>query len=205
MTSPIEPAPSRGTAEPNAAAGVATPIASQRFVPIGPTTAVRRGRSPVDLLLIGAAVLAIGGVAFAVGRMTAPATAATFPGGGQFVPGRLAGPDASLAPGETPAAGGPQVGGPGLGGPGGLIRGGMSLTGTVTSVGSDSVTMTLESGEEVTVALDDATEYRTASEATVDALSVGSTVDIAVGLDGLAPGGAGDTPTLTADDVTVVP
>jgi hypothetical protein len=182
----------------------ATPAATQPVVAV-PSAPARRGRSPLDLLLVGAAILAIGGVAFAVGRTTAPQTAAAFPSGGQFVPGGLADPGASLAPGQTPAAGGPQVGGPGLGGPGGLARGGMSVTGTVTSVDGDSLTITLESGEAVTVTLDDATEYRTAADATADDVTVGATVDINLGFDGMAPGGTGDTPAFTADDVTVVP
>lgn len=188
MTSPNEPTP---------------------VVPVIATTSARRGRNPLDLLLVGAAVLAIGGVAFAVGRMTAPPATAAFPGGGQFTPGGVV-PGASLAPGQSPGAGGPGAGGPGAGGPGaggpgGFNLGGMSMTGTVTSVDADSLTLTLESGEEVTIALDDATDYWTADDATAADISVGATVDVGVGLDGLAPGGAGDAPAFTADDVTVVP
>jgi hypothetical protein len=67
------------------------------------------------------------------------------------------------------------------------------------------MTVTLESGEEIAIALDEATQYRTSAAATAGDVTVGATVDVGVALDGLAPGGAGEPPAFTADDVTVVP
>ena len=83
----------------------------------------------LNLLLIGAAILAVGGVAFAIGRSTAPASA--FPGVGGLNGGPIVRSDGSFAPGA--------------GGPGGFaLDGGLAIDGTVTSVDADSVTLTLD-------------------------------------------------------------
>lgn len=182
--------------------------------PIGPLVADRalRRSSPrwVDVLLVAAVALAIGGVAFAIGRQTAPQAlpgGAMLPGltdgGGIVVPGASmapTGPDASGAPGRGPMGGGPgavPLGGAGMG---------LALRGEVVAVGEGSITIRLESGEEQTLALDGATEFRQAAETSAETVAVGATVDIRAGLQPPTAGGGGGTqPALTASTVTVAP
>jgi hypothetical protein len=147
----------------------------------------------LNVLLIGAAILAIGGVAFAVGRSTAPASA--FPGVGNLTDGPIVQPGASFAPG----AGGPR---------GFAADGGLAIDGTVTAVDADSLTLTLENGDQMTLALDGDTTYHEATDATPAVVAVGD--DVSVKVDGggriqSSNGGNGGstTPDLTAGDVTV--
>lgn len=172
---------------------------TQPVVPVTPMTAVpapstrSKGGGWTNLVLVGALALAIGGVAFAVGRSTAPAAAANTNG---FAPGAF-GPQGSFTPGE---------GGPNAGGPGFLGGGGLTIDGTVASVDGTSMTITLESGETVTVTLDDTTTYHSAVEASSEDVAVGD--DVAVrssggGRFGLGPN-ASSAPSLTASDVTVI-
>ncbi len=93
----------------------------------------RRGRASSGLVLVGAMLVAIAGVAFAAGRTTAPASTASTAGG--FGNG-AAGPRAS---GDVGQAGG---------------GGSISLSGTVVDVTSDHLTLELASGQTVQVALD---------------------------------------------------
>ncbi len=93
MSVPPEPIPPDATpvTEPVPAAG---PLAAA-----SPAGRAPRSRSRIDLALILAGMIAIGGAGFAVGRMTAPATAATAnqdcgPGGG----GNQAGPSGQPEP-----------------------------------------------------------------------------------------------------------
>jgi hypothetical protein len=115
----------------------------------------------LNVVLGIALVVAVGGVAFAVGRATAPATTATgrtgFGGnGGGF------GPNASGAPGGGFA--------------GGFGAGGVSIQGTVTAVGADSITLTLAGGQTVTIPTDAQTTYRQSTATTAAAVTSGSTV-----------------------------
>jgi hypothetical protein len=81
-----------------------------------------RRRTDRSWLVLGlAAIVAVGGITFALGRASAPANAATGPGNGAF-PGA---PAASFDPGASFA--------PGAGGPGG-VGGSVTLSGTVTAV-----------------------------------------------------------------------
>lgn len=178
----------------------ATPI-----TPVAPVVVTTRPkRSWVDWLLGAALVLAIGGVAFAVGRSTAPVAAAvTFPGGALPNGGFVVGPDASLDPNASfaPGAGGPA------GRPGFLGAGGLAIDGTVTAIDDTSLTLTLTSGETMTFDLDDTTTYHEAASANADAVAVGDDVSVRVSGGGL-PGGNGGaggagTPSLTASDVTI--
>lgn len=176
------------SAAPAAPAGQVAPVA-----PVAPVVAVAPRAKPggvLNLLLIGAAILAIGGVAFAVGRSTAPASA--FPGVGGFTEGPIVRSDGSFAPG----AGGPR---------GFVSDGGLAIEGTVTSVDADSITLTLENGEEMTFALDGDTTYHEATDAAATDVVVGD--DVSVKIDGAgriqsSNGGATD-PELTAGDITV--
>jgi Domain of unknown function (DUF5666) len=144
----------------------------------------------LNLLLIGAAILAVGGVAFAIGRTTAPASA--FPGVGRVTDGgTVLPPDGSFAPGA--------------GGPAGLVLGGtLAVDGTVKSIDADSVTLTLENGEDITFELDASTTYRAATDASAADVAVGDQVSVKVAGGGrLELGEDGAAPDLRADDVTV--
>jgi hypothetical protein len=185
------------TTEPTSSETVFTPT------PVVPVPRRKRAGRLLDLALAGAAVLAIAGVAFAVGRTTAPATTAP----AAFQQGTFVRPNGSFAPGA--------------GGPGGFALGGrLAVDGTVTAVTADSVTVKTANGQEVTVTLNGSTAYHQATSATASDVAVGSTVTVRVdggfrgngngnGGSGNANGGqsgqdgTGQTPRLTASDVTV--
>ena len=162
--------------------------------PVAPVVTVpNRARSGgiLNMLLIGALAIAIGGVAFAIGRSTAPVS--TFPPAGAITGGGPIGrTDGSFAPGG--------------GGPGGFALGGqIALDGTVTSIDADSLTLTLRNGEEMTFTLDAATTYREATDAAAAEVAVGDEVSVTVaGAGRVVQGGSGEAPGLTAGDVTVV-
>jgi hypothetical protein len=164
----------------------------------------------VNVLLGLALVVAVGGVAFAVGRGTAPATAdlrTGFTGNGQGGPGgQFVGPDASGAPGRGQ-----------LGGPGGL-GGAPSIQGTVVAMDATSITIKTDAGTIVTLALNGDTTYHTRASASPSSMTPGSTV--IVQLDGRAFGNGQGRPTAsdkpaasgapstrlgTAGSVTLVP
>jgi hypothetical protein len=173
---------------PSPAPAPSTPVA-----PVAPVVAIAprpKSGGLLNLLLIGAAILAIGGVAFAVGRSTAPASA--FPGVGDFTQGPIVRTDGSFAPG----AGGPR---------GFVSDGGLAIDGTVTSVDADSITLTLENGDQMTFAVDDDTTYHEATEATPADVAIGDEASVKVDGGGrIQSGNGGSTiPDLTADDVTV--
>jgi hypothetical protein len=156
---------------------------------VPPTVKAKRGSNLLNALLGLALAFAVGGVAFAVGRMTAPQTAAFpngGPGGGNF-PG---GPGASFGPG-----GGGNFPGGGLFGGGGL-----TLEGTVESVSGDTLTILTADGQTVEVSLPPETTYHTQGSASSADVTSGSTVRVRV--DPQAGQGAAQ---LTASDVTIVP
>jgi len=172
----------------------ALPLAS---VIAKPKSSSGRGTS---LLLVLAGAVAIGGIAFAAGRLTAPAAATTagrfgdgqFPGGGQGLPGN----------------------GQGLPGQGGGFAD-ISLAGTVDAVSADSITVMLASGTSITIPLDAKTTYHAATAATARDVTVGSMVRVTPGgrtanprasLDpNASPGpGAGGVSFGAATDVTVI-
>ncbi len=176
------------TMEPAAAAPTDIPGPGPApVVPVGPR---RRSGGVLNLLLIGAAILAIGGVAFAVGRSTAPTSPV-----GRF--GGTANGGTGVRPGGSFAPGGGGQGGFGLGG-------GIALDGTVTAMDAGSLTLTLGNGQQVTVKLDSTTAYRQATAATPTDVAVGDNVSVKVS-GGRGAGGAGGAtpPDLTASDVTV--
>jgi hypothetical protein len=159
-----------------------------------PTPAAGRRRSSrlIDVALIGAAVLAIGGVAFAAGRATAPPAAAAnaftprggtfFRAGGSFDPGSGQGPRFGFGGGE-----------------------GLSIDGTVTAIDADSVTIKTADGQERIIELDASTAYHQATDAAASDVAVGDDVSVKVsggGGQGAAPGASG-APRLSASDVTL--
>lgn len=187
QTRPVAP-PSTEPVAPTDRVGAATPT-----TPVAPVVALApRAKSGgvLNLLLIGAAILAVGGVTFAIGRATAPPS--TQPRTGGFTGGPAVRADGSFAPGA--------------GGPRGLVTdGGLAIDGTVTSVDADSITLTLENGEEMTFVLDGDTTFREATDATAADVAVGDKVSVKADAGGRVRGGDGGSTTadLTAGDVTV--
>ena len=180
-------------------------FATQPVVPTAPTLQIPRRRSSgawLNVVLVLAAIVAVGGVAFAVGRNTAPVAAAAVRGPGAFGAGNF--PGGSFAPG---ASGAPDFGAGGFRGGGGA-GGGFSLSGTVQSVTGDTLTITTASGQTVEFSVGSGTTYDTKTPATASAVKAGSKVevqlDFAAGrrpFASAAPSG----PIGTATTVTVVP
>ena len=198
------------------------PVYSAPPQPVVPTPVVPANQTPkrrssrvLDIALALAAVLAIGGVAFAVGRATAPAPAQAargFNGNGGFF--RNGGS-------FDPNAGGGNGGGPRFefGGGGGAL----AVDGTVTAVSADSITIKRADGQEVTFSLSGTTSYHQATTGAASDVAVGDDVSVKVTPDGRFLGGgqnggqggqnggqggqggatASGAPTLSASDVTV--
>jgi hypothetical protein len=164
----------------------------------------KRDSSTMILLLI-AGMVAIGGVAFAAGRLTAsPAAAAAASnrlgvgnGGGGFT-------RPSLAPGETFNAGA-FGGGLGRGGAGGLSGG---VTGTVQSIDGSTLTLMLSTGSTVTIDLSGSTTYHNETAGSSSDVKVGSKVQVQINTAAAASGtpnpSASGERTLTASDILVV-
>jgi hypothetical protein len=136
--------------------------------PVGPAAVRSRsggGGLLVNVLLGIAVVVAVGGVAFAVGRATAP-TAAAATTNGRFGNGGFSAPNASGAPD------GGFVGPGGLGG----ANGGTTIEGTVTAISADSITLQLANGQTVRIPIDAGTTYHQRETATAADVTNGSTV-----------------------------
>jgi hypothetical protein len=143
----------------------------------------------LDAALVVAAALAIGGVAFGIGRATAPAAA--FTGAGiDFPGGQVVSPNGSLDPN-----GGPRVG----------LSGGPTIDGTVTAIDGDRLTVKLADGTEMIFTLDSATAYHQATDASASDVTVGDDVSVKVKGGGRVVAGADPSaaPKLSASDVTV--
>ena len=118
-TEPVTPAVSPSPA----------PAVSPAPAPVVAVAPRAKSAGVLNLLLVGAAVVAVGGVAFAIGRTTAPASA--FPGGLVTNGGPIVRTEGSFKPGA--------------GGPGGVaLSGAFTMDGTVKSIDADSVTLTLD-------------------------------------------------------------
>lgn len=217
------PEPSDDRTEP-------VPTLQPAFQPVAPEPApgpapvpaepVRRGSSGSSRLLnlaLGlAVVVATAGIAFAVGRATAPATVATAGISGRI--GAGVGPGASFDPsgndrdpGGLPGSadqpggsGGRGTGGRGLGG----FGGGLTITGTVDSMSAESITIKTESGQTVTVGLDGSTTYHQQADAAASDVTPGTTVQLQI-TGGFRPGqnsaSGASVPLGTAGSVTIVP
>lgn len=182
---------------PAAAESVAFP--TQPVVPTVPMANIPRRKSPVgwlNLVLVLAAIVAVGGVAFAIGRSTAPVAPAGQRGTGNFGGGAF--PRGSFDPGQLGGAGGGRFAG----------GGGFNLSGTVQSVTGDTLTMTTANGQTVEFGLGDATTYDTRTPGSAADVKAGSKVEVRLDF------GAGGRPTAsaaasgpigTASSVTVVP
>jgi hypothetical protein len=160
-----------------------------------------RGRVTLtSILLAAAAVIAVAGIAFAVGRVTAPSGTAATNGFGRAFNGGTANGGARTFPGANGANGGGFLGG---------ANGGLELRGTVTSVNGDTITLQLQSGQTIQVQTSSSTTYHTQASGSASDVSSGKSVIVQVGgaggLRGLfGQNGSGTgTVTIPATDVTV--
>jgi hypothetical protein len=171
-----------------------------------PARPAKQDRTTMALLLI-AALVAVGGIGFALGHLTAPAAsaAAANPSFGRGGFGRNA---PSLAPGQTfnPA----QFGGGGLGGGArlGAVAGG--VTGTVQSITPTSVTIQESNGTSVTIDLTGSTTYHSETSASANQVTTGTSVTVQIDTTALASQtpdpsatGALGGRTLTAKDILI--
>jgi hypothetical protein len=190
--------------EPGPAPTTGASFSPQPLVPSAPALQVPKRTSSstwLNVVLVLAAVVAVGGVAFAVGRSTAPAAAATQRGDGLFGNGNFA--RGSFDPTASGVPGG------GLGGAFG-DGGGFNLSGTVNEVTADTLTITTASGQTLQFTLGADTTYDTKSPAAAADVKVGSKVEVELnGFRGLgrptASAEASAGPVGTASSVTVVP
>lgn len=92
----------------------------------------------------------------------------------------------------------------GHGGPGGF--GGLGVSGTVTAVDEDSITIRTDAGLAVTLGLDGGTTYHLQAPAAASDVTAGDKVQVQLG-DGVRPGrdADGNLSLGTAGDVTIVP
>ncbi len=216
---PATPAPAP-VAAPAAAPAAAGPTwsATASTPPVEPMQPVVSAAKPrkessgrwLNVLLGIAIAFAIGGVAFAAGRTTAPAAAAN--GRGAFNGNFGAnGPTGSFRPGGsfTPGANGGFFGGRGAGG--------LAISGTVQSVDGDKLTITTDNGQTITITTGATTTYHTQADASASDVTNGTKVSVKLDLVGRTTnqgnGGNGNAnpsdgttgASGTASDVTIVP
>ena len=186
------PAASNASMPPAPAGAMPPPV-----VPV-PATRRSRGARILNAVLAVAVALAIAGVAFAAGRLTAPAAA-------------LAGRFGNGAPGQI---GNGNGGGRAQGGAGGFLAGGgVTIQGTVESITDTTLTLKTASGQTIQIALEGTTTYHAQSDASASDVKTGGTVLVRLNLRGAGNGGPGSSPGTgtggatnpTASDVTVVP
>jgi hypothetical protein len=175
---PLEPSP---PAESSVPAGVAfAPVVSTISTPPPPVIVAARKKEDraFRILLAVGLLVAVGGVTFAIGRVTAPAAATTrggFAANGGFANGGA-------------GAGGAGTGGAGLG-RGAGFGGGVLVTGTVDSVSGSTMTLKEANGTAVTVNLADTTTYHAQAAATAADVTVGKQVQVLVEIGGGFGGG----------------
>jgi hypothetical protein len=181
-----------GPADGDLRAGLKTPARADK-----PVKPAKQDKTTLILLLI-AAFVAVGGVGFAVGHMTASGGTANAAASGR---GGFGGRNfASLAPGQTFNVGA-------FAGRAGIGAGGVS--GTVVSISADGSTMTVQlaNGTIVTVDLTGSTTYHGETSASSSDVKVGSSVTVQVDTSAAAsqtpaPNASGSR-TVSAKDVLV--
>jgi len=201
---PVEPGTPTESQVPSA------PLVRTVSTPPPPVIApAKKGDRTFRVLLAVGLLVAVGGVTFAVGRVTAPAAAASTRAG--FGNGGFANGGAG--------AGGTGAGGAGLG-RGAGFGGGVLVTGTVDSISGTTMTLKEANGTTVTVNLAGTTTYHAQATATAADVAAGKKVLVQVeiaggfggqGLPGASPAvgaspaaGGTTTRTVTATDVTLV-
>jgi hypothetical protein len=160
-------------------------------------TPVPRERGSSRLLNIalgGALVLAVGGVAFAAGRMTAPASAVTIPSGSGL-------PGGGVFNGDV----GPRASNGIIGGQGGIATGGgLTIEGTVESITDTTLTLKTADDQIIQIALDGSTTYHAQTDASSSDVAPGGKVQVRIDIRALGGTGSGSGG-MSAGDVTVVP
>ena len=156
---------------------VAAPTSFAPAPLVASTTPKKNRASTGTALLLVGALVAIGGVAFAVGRVTAPTPAATT--------GGFAGAGRGTGTGE----GGTGFGAAGGFGGAGRTGGGVSITGTVVSVSASSIEIKLAAGNTMTLNLSTNVTYRDSTTGSAADVTPGATVQVGLAL----AGGAGPT------------
>lgn len=216
-TEPIEqPAASPPPPPPPAAEAGGTAAGTPAVVPTTPVTVApaavgrpTRSRGWIDILLAVAAVVAVAGIAFAIGRMTAPATAQVGAAGGQFPGGQLPGQGQGN---RTFGNGGFPGAGQGNNLPGGALLRNGAIKGEVVEITSDHITLKLASGQQISIPLDSSTTYHRQTSAAAGDVTSGSQVLVELaprataGNPSASPNSgtnSGRLPT-TASDITVV-
>src|SRR5664279_2288727 len=178
---PVEPGPQGGSQVPSASSSA--PFSHTVSTPPPPVIApVKKGDRTFTILLAVGLLIAVGGVAFAVGRVTAPAAVATTRGG--------------FGAGGFGAGTGAAAGGAGRGGFGGVL-----LTGTVDSISGTTMTLKEANGTTVIVNLASTTTYHAQAPATAADVTTGKQVQVQItgglgggaGAAGGATGGTGAT------------
>ena len=164
-----------------------SPVAMPPVVPASAPVAARRRRDPLTILMIVAAFVALAGVAFAAGRVTAPAPAASTGGRGTFGNGGFTNPNGSFNPGN---GGGNGLAGLGRGG----FGTGLSLRGTVTEIAADHITLKLANGSTLTIPIDSSTTYHRQDSATSTDVTTGATVSVQLSAGGTSGAGTGQQP-----------
>ncbi len=204
-----------------AAAGAPEPFPPTYQAPVSPVATVApartssRKRGVVDVVLVVAAIFAVGGVGFALGRATAPPASVGLAGGGRFQ-GQVPNGGQFGNGGQVPNGGQGGTGGQGQGGPGGFFGagGGITISGEVSAITADQLTLKLPSGQTIQIGLNGSTAYHSQAPATAADVTTGSTVQVQVargggqngGGQGQAGNGQGGGFTLgAASNVTVVP
>lgn len=178
----------------------------------GPGPAPAPGRVPAPrgssrgttILFAAAGLIAVGGLAFAVGRLTAPPAAAAN--------GRLGAGSGGLRAGFGAAAS--TAPGPGRRLGSAFRSGEVALRGTVQSINGKTLTLQTASGGTVTVELSGSTTYHQQAAATASDVTAGSQVLVQVEFDRTAlgagpvasggPQASSAARTFTASDVTLV-
>ncbi len=184
-TPPAAGMPPAGSVPPAGSWDTGAPYGSAPVAPVVVAQPKKRSTAStlVNVLLGVAVVVAVGGVAFAAGRATAPAstTSGRFGNGtGGFAGGGNFGPNASGAPGRG-----------GFGGAFGAGGGGVTLQGTVTAVASDSITLQLTNGQTITIPTDSSTTYHSQTAATAADVAAGKTVQVQLSGGRFVAGGNG--------------
>ena len=138
--------------------------------PVARAARSSRGGTPLNGLIVVAALVAVGGIAFGVGRATASSSTGAGTGQGQLANGnRGTFPRGSFAPGGSFPAGGSFPGGGG---------GGITLQGTVVSVTADTLTLKTANGQTVEVPLASSTTYGTETASAASAVTQGAEVRV---------------------------
>ncbi len=133
-----------------------------------PAAPSRAGSNVMSVVLVVAALVAVGGLAFAIGRATAPAATSSgaigAAGPGTVGTGANGLPDRASVPGAFGALG----------------SGELTLRGTVEALSATNLTLKLADGSTVEILLDDTTTYHRQADAASSDVTTGSSVLVGV-------------------------